>query len=92
MQTGDFVFSRAGRDKGTAYLVVQTKKAAVWVTDGRTHGKERPKKKNPRHIQPTSAHLTEAQRERLTGEKGISNEEIAEILGKYVQGLQKLRK
>ncbi len=44
--------SLAGHDKGQWYLILRVEGREVYLIDGRTRTKERPKKKNVRHIQP----------------------------------------
>ena len=44
--------SLAGHDKGQWYLILRVEGPEVWLIDGKTRTKERPKKKNIRHIQP----------------------------------------
>lgn len=45
------VRSTAGRDNGTAFVVVRTDDNYVYVADGAIRKLENPKKKNFRHIQ-----------------------------------------
>ncbi|MDI3316673.1 MAG: KOW domain-containing RNA-binding protein [Bacillota bacterium] len=50
---GQLVVSRAGRDRGRAYLVVAVDPRWVYVADGSVRDVRHPKKKNPRHLAPT---------------------------------------
>ena len=43
--------SKAGRDKGTDFVVVKTDNSYVYVADGRMRKLENPKKKKIKHIQ-----------------------------------------
>ena len=54
MEKGTVVVSKAGRDKGYLLCVVNVSEedGHVLVCDGRERPLERPKKKNPRHIEP----------------------------------------
>ena len=52
MKAGMPVRSKAGHDKGHWYLILYVEGSYVWLVDGRTRKKERPKKKNARHVQP----------------------------------------
>ena len=54
------VRSAAGRDKGRLLAVVGAEAAAVFVCDGKERPLNRPKRKNIRHIVPTSVSLPEA--------------------------------
>lgn len=50
-RVGQFVRSIAGRDNGTAYVVVRTEENYVYVADGNARRLENPKKKKLKHIQ-----------------------------------------
>ena len=50
-ETGMIVMSTAGRDKGYLLCVVGEEDGYVLVCDGKERPLERPKKKNPRHIE-----------------------------------------
>lgn len=49
---GQLVCSKAGRDKGRYYLVYGYEPERVLLVDGYGRGKNNPKAKNPRHLQP----------------------------------------
>ncbi len=55
-KTGNVVISRAGRDKGYYMAVIETdnEKDFVIVADGKERPLERPKRKNPKHLQKTN--------------------------------------
>ena len=55
VETGMAARSLAGHDKGQWYLILRVEGKEVWLIDGRTRTKDRPKKKNIRHIQPARA-------------------------------------
>lgn len=75
LQAGDIVISTAGRDSGTAYVVVATDGSyLVQVADGRQRRLDQPKRKNIRHLrlvlQALEAELIrtdEAIRQRIAG-------------------------
>ena len=50
-RTGQFVRSKAGRDKGTEYLVIRAEGNYIYVADGKTRRLERLKKKKIKHVQ-----------------------------------------
>ena len=50
---GQLVFSKAGRDKGNPFLVVETADQYVYLVDGKMRRLDQPKKKKIKHIQPT---------------------------------------
>ena len=57
LELGQIVFSKRGRDRGTAYVVVGTfvesGKQYAYLADGNKRRAEKPKKKKSAHIQPT---------------------------------------
>jgi ribosomal protein L14E/L6E/L27E len=57
-KTGQIVISKAGRDKGSPLVVTGFDGNSVLVCDGKARPLERPKKKNPRHLQATSGVLS----------------------------------
>ena len=61
MQTGSVVLSLSGRDKNTFLAVMGTDERYIYVCDGRARPLHNPKRKNPKHVQPTEKCLSEAQ-------------------------------
>ena len=55
LKTGYVVISKAGRDKGyfMAVVGIDEEKDLVIVADGKERPLERPKRKNPKHLQKT---------------------------------------
>ena len=51
---GSLVYSRAGRDKGTLYVVLSLENGYVYLSDGDTRRVENPKKKKLKHINKTN--------------------------------------
>lgn len=56
-ELGNVVISRAGRDKGYFMAVVGEEKGYLLVADGKERPLERPKKKNPKHLQRTNQRI-----------------------------------
>ncbi|RRD95646.1 RNA-binding protein [Clostridiales bacterium COT073_COT-073] len=50
---GQLIFSKAGRDKGNPFLVVEVAEGYVYLVDGKMRRLDQPKKKKIKHIQPT---------------------------------------
>ncbi len=76
LKTGNFAVSKAGHDKGKPYLVIGLTEGRAFLSDGKSHPKEAPKKKNFIHLQPTAGGLGAEMRRRL--EEGmITDEEIS---------------
>ncbi len=57
MQTGQIVKSRKGRDVETLYVVVGREGDRLFLADGKTRTRERPKRKNVRHVSLTNTCL-----------------------------------
>ena len=62
-KTGNVVISRAGRDKGyyMAVVGIDNEKELIIVADGKERSLERPKRKNPKHLQKTNLTVDMAQ-------------------------------
>lgn len=56
-ELGNVVISKAGRDKGYFMAVVGEEKGFPLVADGKERPLERPKKKNPKHLQRTNRRI-----------------------------------
>ena len=54
IEFGQIVFSKAGHDKETAYVVLGEEKGKIILADGRYKTLENPKIKNVKHLQPTN--------------------------------------
>lgn len=65
-EKGTVVISKAGRDKGYFMVVLDETEGYVMVADGKERPLERPKRKNPRHLQKTNRRLS---LEQLTNKK-----------------------
>lgn len=73
IQKGSIVYSKAGRDSGSVFMVLDTDGAYVFLADGDLRKIENPKRKNVKHLQPTNT--VEA--------VGGTNAEIRKILAQY---------
>ena len=54
MNVGQIVFSKRGRDKGQAMIVIAVDGEYAYLVDGRLRPLGKPKKKKVKHIQPTN--------------------------------------
>ncbi len=77
-----FAKSLQGHDKDTLYLVVEENDNQVILTDGKSHSLEKPKRKNPKHIQIIKDIPDEVIAERDKFEK-LTNERVAFLIKKY---------
>ncbi len=87
IKAGGFVLSKAGHDKGKAYLVLEVRGDRVLLSDGKAHPKEAPKKKNPLHLQPTSKGLASERFLKLKAGE-LSNEEIRRSIREWQDGAE----
>ncbi len=56
-ERGQVVLATAGREKGRLLAVTGTDETRVFVCDGKERPLEKPKAKNPRHLQKTTMTL-----------------------------------
>lgn len=57
MERGSLVYSIAGRDKGTLFLVLKKDGDYVYLADGNLRKVENPKKKKIKHVNKTNTRL-----------------------------------
>ena len=60
IEAGQVVFSKRGRDKGKAFVVISTEDEYLYLVDGKLRTLNNPKKKKVKHVQPTN-HICELQ-------------------------------
>lgn len=59
LQRGCVVVATAGRDRGQVLAVLEATPDGLWIADGRRRKIQRPKRKNPRHVQDTGRVVSE---------------------------------
>jgi ribosomal protein L14E/L6E/L27E len=83
LKPGQVVFSKRGRDRGTAYVVVQvfaeSSKEYAYLADGDKRPVDKPKKKKSVHIQPTKAVIPHCN----NGDAGALDAHLRKELKKY---------
>lgn len=79
---GQFVFSKAGRDKTELFIVVGIEEAYVYLADGKRRRIERPKKKKNKHIQITNQ-IDLNLNKILSEQKRLTNQEIRKSIAAY---------
>ncbi len=57
--TGQVLLSTAGHDKGELLVVTGFDKKRILLCNGKSHGLEKPKAKNPKHLRETDYVLSE---------------------------------
>ncbi len=55
IKQGSIVFSKAGHDKLSFYVVVKIEDGFAYIADGRRRKLQSPKKKSTKHLSPTKA-------------------------------------
>jgi large subunit ribosomal protein L14e len=81
---GQLVKSLQGRDKGNHYLVIGFEGERVLLADGRGRSVDRPKKKNPKHLQPYRC-VSDGIKEIIRQGK-LSDTELRNILNTFLMG------
>ena len=61
LKRGDAVLSVAGRDRDALLAVVTADEKGIFLCNGKDRPLSRPKRKNPKHIRPVGAALSETQ-------------------------------
>ena len=87
IEVGSVVISKAGRDAGRLFIVVQEVDADfVMIANGDLRKLDRLKKKRRKHLKPTGA-VVQAMRERLAGGEPIQDHEVRSWLSKEEEKL-----
>jgi ribosomal protein L14E/L6E/L27E len=81
---GQVVFSKAGRDKGHAFIVIDHKEPFVYLCDGKLRRLENPKKKKDKHIQ-TTGFVDKELMVILENQSRINNADIRKSLSQYFE-------
>jgi ribosomal protein L14E/L6E/L27E len=79
---GDVVNSKAGRDKGSFFVVAWTNGDFVGLCDGESHKVDKIKRKKIRHITSTSGFSEYLRNKFAAGEK-VTNSEVKRALDEF---------
>ena len=79
---GQLAISRSGHDKGRVYVILKEEADNVYLADGKIRFREKPKKKNKKHIQVIKR-LPENVMELLPQDREFGNEEIKRAIKLY---------
>lgn len=82
LDIGYLVKSLAGRDKGTIYVIVDQQKEYVYLSDGKYHPLQKPKKKNKKHVQFIH-YQDENITKKLNNQEVVREEEIKRLIKQY---------
>jgi len=70
----DVIISRAGRDHGQLFFVMDTDEQYVYLADGRGRKLEKPKRKKRKHVQKLAQTESRIARKIKNGEKVLNSE------------------
>lgn len=73
---GRFAISKAGHDAGTVYMITAEDGMYLYLTDGKFHPLDKPKKKNRKHVQLMNDRAREDISDRLYKKERIFDHEI----------------
>lgn len=79
LKVGQIVRSKAGRDKGRLFIVLNVEEPYVYIADGSLRKIEKPKKKKSKHLVKYNF-IDENIRTKLIDGKKITNSELRKIL------------
>ncbi|HHW48520.1 MAG TPA: RNA-binding protein [Clostridiaceae bacterium] len=86
---GQVVYSKAGRDEGRKFIVVDiVDENYIMLSDGDLRKVEKPKKKKIKHIKPTEI-IIEPLAEKFRNGQKVTNAEIRKTLANIENGLDK---
>jgi large subunit ribosomal protein L14e len=89
MVLGGIVRSKAGRDKGRKFIVVEIQDALyVLISDGRLRKIEKPKKKKKKHVEFTGV-VARPLEIKLANMERVTNAEIRKTLAMYEEETDK---
>ena len=80
---GQIVFSKMGRDKGLALIIMALEGDFAYLVDGKTRPLEKPKKKKLKHLQPTK-YINHNLADIFVNNKYIKNSDIKEVIRAYL--------
>ncbi|WZL82169.1 KOW domain-containing RNA-binding protein [Vallitaleaceae bacterium 9-2] len=83
IKKGQIVYSKAGRDKGKCFVILEHDHPFVYLVDGKSRRLENPKKKKELHIQITH-YVDMTINELLENGKRITNAEIRKSIDQFI--------
>lgn len=79
---GQVVFSKSGRDKGRAFIVIQIENEYLYLVDGDLRKLSKPKKKKNKHVQKTN-YIIESIKKKIEDGVELNDAEIRKSLEPY---------
>jgi ribosomal protein L14E/L6E/L27E len=83
---GQIVKSKAGRDKGKIFVIINKIDEYVYLVDGVVRRIDNPKKKKIKHVQPTNI-IINSIKDKIEKDNKISNADIRKQLVPYQETL-----
>ncbi|MBE7029993.1 MAG: hypothetical protein E7409_01035 [Ruminococcaceae bacterium] len=80
---GEFVYAKAGRDKGKCFIVLSIDGEYLYLCDGKARKVSTPKKKKVKHVELTGT-SDEFIRNKLSAIGKLTNKEVRYSLSKYL--------
>jgi large subunit ribosomal protein L14e len=79
---GQVVFSKSGRDKGRAFIVIKIENEYLYIVDGDLRKLNKPKKKKYKHVQKTN-HIINFIKKKIEDGMELNDSEIRKVLEPY---------
>ena len=83
---GQFVFSKAGRDKDRVFIVLKTEGEFLYLVDGDLRKTDTPKKKKIKHIRPTNQ-ISQFVVDKMNKVGKVTNSEIRKEIEEFEERL-----
>lgn len=82
LEVGQVVFSKCGRDRGRAFIVISLEEEYAYLADGDLRLLENPKRKKYKHIQRTNEVIHELKQNLI--EENVSDADIRKAIKAYL--------
>jgi len=79
---GQVVISKAGRDKGNAFIILGVEGEYVYLVDGKSRKLDNPKRKKIKHLQPTHT-VSEAIKSAIIGQAYMKDADFRTALDAF---------
>ncbi len=84
VSAGDIVYSIAGRDAGSYFVVITADETFAYICDGRNRKTDKPKKKKIKHLKLGIGHSEYISNKLVSGTK-VTNTELRRELSPYAE-------
>jgi len=83
LSVGQIVFSKCGRDRGLAFIVIRVQGNYAWLADGKYRRAEKPKMKKRIHLQPVKT-IADDITKKITERSGITDADLRKELEAFL--------